>query len=94
MHFNIIFVPLIQPEFFGLRYISRGVPPRQRWVELDKPLKKQLEKNAQDSQLSLGVIFYVSDVTVLKDEMTRYYFAIQKETLTFFKCTNITKVSV
>lgn len=62
---------LHQPEFFGLRYISRGVPPRQRWVELDKPLKKQLEKNAQDSQLSLGVIFYVSDVTVLKDEMTR-----------------------
>jgi len=41
-------------------------------VELDKPLKKQLEKNAQDSQLSLGVIFYVSDVTVLKDEMTRF----------------------
>ncbi|ODM99807.1 Tyrosine-protein phosphatase non-receptor type 14 [Orchesella cincta] len=68
---------LHQPEFFGLRYISRGVPPRQRWVELDKPLKKQLEKNAQDSQLSLGVIFYVSDVTVLKDEMTRYHYFLQ-----------------
>ena len=35
-------------------------------------MKRQLEKHAQDSQLSLGVMFYVADVNLLKDEMARY----------------------
>ncbi|OXA59565.1 Tyrosine-protein phosphatase non-receptor type 14 [Folsomia candida] len=65
------------PEFFGLRYISRGVPPRHRWVDLDRPLRKQLQKYAQDSQLSLGVMFYVGDVNLLKDEMARYHYFLQ-----------------
>lgn len=34
-------------------------------------LRKQLQKYAQDSQLSLGVMFYVGDVNLLKDEMAR-----------------------
>jgi hypothetical protein len=34
-------------------------------------LKKQLDKHAEDAQLSLGVMFYVNDVNLLKDEMAR-----------------------
>ena len=42
-----------------------------RWVELDRPLKKQLDKYAQDPYLYLGVMFYVNDVSLLEDEVTR-----------------------
>ena len=42
-----------------------------RWVELDRPLKKQLDKFAQDPYLYLGVMFYVNDVSLLEDEVTR-----------------------
>nr|CAH0112619.1 unnamed protein product [Daphnia galeata] len=37
------------PEFFGLRYVSQKSYPRVRWVELDRPLKKQLDKHAQEA---------------------------------------------
>ena len=42
-----------------------------RWVELERPLKKQLDKFAQDPYLYLGVMFYVNDVSLLEDEVTR-----------------------
>jgi hypothetical protein len=45
--------------------------PCFRWVELDRPLKKQLDKYAQDPYLYLGVMFYVNDVSLLEDEVTR-----------------------
>lgn len=37
-----------------------------------KPLKKQLEKFANESKLYLAVMFYISDVGQLHDEITRY----------------------
>jgi len=35
-------------------------------------LKKQLDKYAQEPYLFLGVMFYVNDVSLLEDEVTRY----------------------
>ena len=67
---NIILLEL-QPEFFGLRYVSQNSYPRVRWVELDRPLKKQLDKHAQEAYLYLRIMYYVSDVSLLQDEMTR-----------------------
>ena len=32
------------------RYVSRRVYPRIRWVDLDRPLKKQLEKYSRNNQ--------------------------------------------
>ncbi|XP_076762475.1 protein tyrosine phosphatase non-receptor pez isoform X1 [Xylocopa sonorina] len=66
-----------QPEFFGLRYISRHDSPSARWVDMDKPLKKQLEKEAKNFSLYLRVMYYVTDVQLIQDEMTRYHYYLQ-----------------
>ncbi|KAK4023685.1 hypothetical protein OUZ56_009084 [Daphnia magna] len=68
---------LNQPEFFGLRYVSQKSYPRVRWVELDRPLKKQLDKHAQEAYLYLRMMYYVNDVSLLEDEMTWYHYFLQ-----------------
>ncbi|CAG0921348.1 unnamed protein product [Notodromas monacha] len=68
---------LQQPEFFGLRFEARRCLPRIRWVELDKPVKKQLEKYGDDHKLYLGVMFYITDVHLIHDEITRYQYFLQ-----------------
>ena len=40
-------VNLQQPDLFGLKFYSRRPYPKYRWVDLDRPLKKQLDKYAQ-----------------------------------------------
>lgn len=62
---------LVQPEFFGLRYIYRHGEPTARWVDMDKPLKRQLEKEAKSFNLYLRVMYYITDVQLIQDEMTR-----------------------
>jgi tyrosine-protein phosphatase non-receptor type 14/21 len=63
---------MFQPEFFGLRYLSRHAQlPFPRWVEMDRPLKRQLDKYARDQNLFLRVMYFVSGVNLLNDEMTR-----------------------
>ena len=52
--------------------MSQKSYPRVRWVELDRPLKKQLDKHAQEAYLYLRIMYYVNDVSLLEDEMTRY----------------------
>ena len=47
-----------------------------RWVNRNKSLRKQLEKYAVDgarnAELRLGVQYYVTDVTKLQHEITRF----------------------
>ncbi|XP_014212542.1 tyrosine-protein phosphatase non-receptor type 14 [Copidosoma floridanum] len=66
-----------QPEFFGLCYVCRHGTPSPRWVDMDKPLKKQLEKDAKSFNLYLRVMFYIGDVQFIQDEMTRYHYYLQ-----------------
>ncbi|XP_015592496.1 tyrosine-protein phosphatase non-receptor type 14 isoform X2 [Cephus cinctus] len=66
-----------QPEFFGLRYICRHGSPSPRWVDMDKPLKRQLEKEAKSFNLYLRVMYYVTDIQLIQDEMTRYHYYLQ-----------------
>ncbi|XP_023290551.1 tyrosine-protein phosphatase non-receptor type 14 [Orussus abietinus] len=66
-----------QPEFFGLRYVCRHGSPSLRWVDMDKPLKRQLEKEAKSFNLHLRVMYYVTDVQLIQDEMTRYHYYLQ-----------------
>lgn len=66
-----------QPEFFGLRYVCRHGSPSPRWVDLEKPLKRQLEKEAKSFALYLRVMYYVTDVRLVHDEMTRYHYYLQ-----------------
>lgn len=66
---------LQQPMYFGLRFLSkRGI---FWWIDLERPLKKQLDKYAQECCLYLGVMFFVSDVNLLHDEVTRYHYFLQ-----------------
>ena len=44
---------------------------KARWVELDKPLKKQIDKNSQELTLYFGVMFYVANIDSLEQEITR-----------------------
>lgn len=70
----IMYFYVFQPELFGLRFATKpaNMHPSQRWVELSRPLKRQLDKYASDpSSLQLRVMYYVSGLGLLSDEMTR-----------------------
>lgn len=66
---------LQQTEFFGLRYVSKSGAPR--WIELERPLKRQLDKYAKDNSLYLRMMYYVSGISLITDEMTRYHCFLQ-----------------
>lgn len=59
-----------QPEYFSLRYVCRGTSSL-RWIDMDKPLKRQLEKDAKSFTLYLRIMYYIMDVQLIQDEMTR-----------------------
>ncbi|XP_011661487.1 tyrosine-protein phosphatase non-receptor type 21 [Strongylocentrotus purpuratus] len=61
--------------YFGLQYSNKNY--KLRWVDLEKPLKKQLDKNAHDSMLRLGVMLYTTNIQTLRHEMTRYMYFLQ-----------------
>ncbi|XP_066281306.1 tyrosine-protein phosphatase non-receptor type 21-like isoform X1 [Branchiostoma lanceolatum] len=61
--------------YFGLRYLSKRL--QLQWVELEKPLKKQLDKLAHEPLVYFAVMFYVSNVQKLNQEITRYLFYLQ-----------------
>ncbi|XP_012533679.1 tyrosine-protein phosphatase non-receptor type 14 [Monomorium pharaonis] len=65
-----------QSEFFSLRYICRSTS-LFRWIDMDKPLKRQLEKDAKSFTLYLRVMYYIVDVQLIQDEMTRYHYYLQ-----------------
>ncbi|XP_073955482.1 protein tyrosine phosphatase non-receptor pez [Choristoneura fumiferana] len=65
-----------QPELFGLRYVNRQQQPR--WVQLERPLKRQLDKYASSHQLYLRVMYYIiSGTSLITDEVTRYHYFLQ-----------------
>lgn len=43
-----------------------------RWVEMERPVKKQLDKYAIKPNLYLRVMYYVTGISLIHDEMTRY----------------------
>ncbi|XP_039980656.1 tyrosine-protein phosphatase non-receptor type 14-like isoform X1 [Xiphias gladius] len=74
---------LRETHFFGLWFQGKTQAPAQRWVELEKPLKKQLDKFGNEPLLFFGVMFYVPSVSRLEQEATRYqyYLQVKKEVL-------------
>uniref|UniRef100_A0A1L8DMZ7 protein-tyrosine-phosphatase n=1 Tax=Nyssomyia neivai TaxID=330878 RepID=A0A1L8DMZ7_9DIPT len=67
-----------QPEFFGLRYIMKDNTTESRWIDLERPLNRQLEKYASSQKLSLRVMYYVEcGVQLIRDDTTRYYYFLQ-----------------
>nr|XP_061806409.1 LOW QUALITY PROTEIN: tyrosine-protein phosphatase non-receptor type 14-like [Nerophis lumbriciformis] len=77
---------LRETPYFGLWFNGKTQAPAQRWVELEKPLKKQLDKFGNElngNELFFGVMFYVPSVSRLEQEATRYqyYLQVKKELL-------------
>uniref|UniRef100_A0A672ZM15 Protein tyrosine phosphatase non-receptor type 14 n=1 Tax=Sphaeramia orbicularis TaxID=375764 RepID=A0A672ZM15_9TELE len=74
---------LRETHYFGLWFQGKTQAPAQRWVELEKPLKKQLDKFGNEPLLFFGVMFYVPNVSRLEQEVTRYqyYLQVKKEVL-------------
>ena len=69
--------------YFGLQYKSKS--EYLRWVDREKPLRKQLEKDcingARDAELRFRVQFYVTNVTRLEHEIARYLYFLQLKSL-------------
>ena len=57
---------LFQTDYFGLRYFNKKL--QFRWVELDKPLKRQLDKHGNSPLLYFGVMFYIAGAHKITDE--------------------------
>ncbi|KAM5238486.1 tyrosine-protein phosphatase non-receptor type 14 [Ctenodactylus gundi] len=66
---------LRETHYFGLWFLSKS--QQARWVELEKPLKKHLDKFANEPLLFFGVMFYVPNVSWLQQEVTRYQYYLQ-----------------
>ncbi|XP_008937994.1 PREDICTED: tyrosine-protein phosphatase non-receptor type 21-like [Merops nubicus] len=64
--------------YFSLWYYNKQ--NQRRWVDLDKPLKKQLDKYALEPTVYFGVVFYVptshmlhSGMSILHKSTYRFY---------------------
>ncbi|KAF5273418.1 hypothetical protein FQA39_LY07435 [Lamprigera yunnana] len=69
---------LNQPKFFGLQYVSRSKDNGLCWLELDRPIKRQLDKRAKGLCVYLRVMYYVvSGCKLLNDEITRSHYFLQ-----------------
>lgn len=68
---------LRETHYFGLWFHGKTQAPAQRWVELEKALKKQLDKYGNEPLLFFGVMFYVPNVSLLEQEVTRYQYYLQ-----------------
>ena len=66
----VIITNFFQTKYFGLYYINKQA--KVRWVELEKPLKKQIDKNSQELTLYFGVLYYVANIDSIEQEITRY----------------------
>uniref|UniRef100_A0A8C3AUT8 Tyrosine-protein phosphatase non-receptor type n=1 Tax=Cyclopterus lumpus TaxID=8103 RepID=A0A8C3AUT8_CYCLU len=61
--------------YFSLWYFNKQ--NQQRWIDLEKPLKKQLDKYGLEPTVYFGVVFYLPSVTQLQQEITRYQYYLQ-----------------
>ncbi|XP_036062043.1 tyrosine-protein phosphatase non-receptor type 21 [Onychomys torridus] len=66
---------LREVTYFSLWYHNKQ--NQRRWVDLEKPLKKQLDKHALEPTVYFGVVFYVPAVSQLQQEITRYQYYLQ-----------------
>ncbi|XP_003787016.1 tyrosine-protein phosphatase non-receptor type 21 isoform X1 [Otolemur garnettii] len=66
---------LREVTYFSLWYYNKQ--NQRRWVDLEKPLKKQLDKYALEPTVYFGVVFYVPSVSQLQQEITRYQYYLQ-----------------
>ncbi|XP_017272584.1 tyrosine-protein phosphatase non-receptor type 21 isoform X2 [Kryptolebias marmoratus] len=61
--------------YFSLWYYNKQ--NQQRWIDLEKALKKQLDKYGVEPTVYFGVLFYIPSITQLQQEITRYQYYLQ-----------------
>lgn len=70
-------------DFFGLQYLTRK--EKLHWVDLDKCLRKQLDRHAahkgRDAMLVFRVQYFAITTDVMQQEITRYLFYLQLKSL-------------
>ena len=63
----------LQIVYFGLQYLDKL--DYWRWVDKDKPLRKQLQKygamGARNAELRFRIQYYITSVTKLQFEITK-----------------------
>uniref|UniRef100_A0A1I8FST5 protein-tyrosine-phosphatase n=1 Tax=Macrostomum lignano TaxID=282301 RepID=A0A1I8FST5_9PLAT len=74
IHFVAQKIGIRDVNYFGLQYQS---PKGQRWVNLSKPVKRQLDKYAVDHSLRFGVMFFVEDPYAIVDDVARELYYLQ-----------------
>ncbi|XP_015835280.1 FERM, ARHGEF and pleckstrin domain-containing protein 1 isoform X2 [Tribolium castaneum] len=66
---------LLEADYFGLEYID--VNGTRYWMDLQKPISRQLGLSLVDPLLYFCVKFYTPDPGQLEEEYTRYLFCLQ-----------------
>ncbi|XP_044752126.1 FERM, ARHGEF and pleckstrin domain-containing protein 1 isoform X2 [Coccinella septempunctata] len=66
---------LLEADYFGLEYADTG--GTKYWLDLQKPLSRQLGLSLVDPLLYFCVKFYTPDPGQLEEEFTRYLFCLQ-----------------
>nr|KAG5712809.1 hypothetical protein BaRGS_007406 [Batillaria attramentaria] len=72
-------IELAETCYFGLRFVTKKL--QFHWVDLERPLKRQLDKHAQPSAhphcLYFGVMFYVAGAHKISDDVARSHYYLQ-----------------
>lgn len=61
---------LLEADYFGLEYQEQGSTTRY-WLDLEKPLNRQVGLSLIEPMLRFCVKFYASDPAQLEEEFTR-----------------------
>lgn len=66
---------LLEADYFGLEY--QDMAGTRYWVDLEKPMSRQVGLSLVDPLLRFCVKFYTPDPAQLEEEFTRYLFCLQ-----------------
>ncbi|XP_043241674.1 uncharacterized protein LOC122391598 [Amphibalanus amphitrite] len=66
---------LLESDYFGLEYCDSD--GGKVWLDMERPMSRQLGLSPRDLVLWLCVKFYTPDPAKLEDELTRYLFSLQ-----------------
>ncbi|XP_065364796.1 FERM, ARHGEF and pleckstrin domain-containing protein 2 isoform X1 [Calliphora vicina] len=67
---------LLEADYFGLEYQEKSTQTKY-WLDLEKPLNRQVGLSLVDPMLRFCVKFYTPDPSQLEEEYTRYLFCLQ-----------------
>ena len=66
---------LLESDYFGLEYA--GENNTRYWIDMEKPINRQMSLSLSDPLLRFGIKFYTPDPAQLEEEFTRYLFCMQ-----------------